>query len=100
MDGDAVRALARRDARQHFVGTGIDGEDGVRILRSNVRAAAVRKEADAAWPRADLDLSNLRALVEVDHLHRVAVLSAPINNPPVHPANPAPRILPFPLDGQ
>src|SRR5438552_4003156 len=79
MDRDAVRALAGRDARQHLVSPGIDGEDGVRVLRSDIGAAAVGKEADAPWTRGDLDLGDLRALIEVDHLHRVAVLGADVH---------------------
>src|SRR5438132_5282233 len=79
MDRDAVGALAVRDARQHLVSPGIDGEDGVRVLRSDIGAAAVGKEAEAPWTRANLDLGDLRALIEVDHLLRVAVLGADVH---------------------
>src|SRR5437763_3723560 len=100
MDGDAVRALAGRNAHQHFVGSGIDGVDGIRMLRSDIGAAAIGKEADAPWTRSDLDLRNLRALLEVDDLQRVAVLGADVHDPAVRPEHRVLWILALHLDGE
>src|SRR5439155_27074096 len=51
----------------------------VGVFRGDIGAAAVGKEADAPWTGAHLDLSDLRAALEVDHLERVAVLSADVH---------------------
>src|SRR5205085_197874 len=81
-------------------GPGVDGEDGIRILRSDVGAAAVGQEADAPWTRSDLDLRNLRALLEVDDLQRVAILGADVHDPAVRPEYRVLRILALHLDGE
>src|SRR5207245_1330390 len=50
------------------------------------------------WTRGDLDLGDLRALIEVDHLHRIAVLGADVHGPAVRAEDRVLRILAFDLE--
>jgi hypothetical protein len=76
MQGDAVAAQAGLDPGEHLERLRVDDEDLVRVLGRDVGALAVGREDDAARPRPDRHLGDLRPLGDVDDVDRLAVLGA------------------------